>query len=145
MKVSAPMLEGKPAVGLSAEAAAALLRQGFAVYREAVRRGGEARTHRRARLRLHSAKIIDGENGFLCDAILQDISPGGMRLALARNIGLPLRFGVHDDQSRELFTVSQAWRRGLTVGVRIHNAGPPRPMRPVERATLAGRYYSVRG
>jgi hypothetical protein len=67
-----------------------------------------------------------------------------MRLLLARNVGLPARFGVHDDLNGDLFTVAQAWRRGLVIGVRILSRGPPRSIRPVERAALAGHYYGVR-
>ncbi len=37
---------------------------------------------------------------------MQDRSAGGMRLVLARNVGLPKRFGVHDDLSGEIVTVS---------------------------------------
>ena len=42
-----------------------------------------------------------------------------MRLLLSRNIGLPARVGVYDDESEEMVTASLAWRRGQTVGVRI--------------------------
>ena len=140
-----PMLEGKRANGLSPEATASLLKQGFVSYSETPPSASEVRAHSRARKRLHSAKIIDGDNVFLCEAVLQDVSLGGMRLLLARNIGLPPRFGVHDDLNRDLFTVSQVWRRGLAIGVRILSRDPPRPIRPVERAALAGRYYGVRG
>lgn len=104
----------------------------------------EARAHPRVQRRLHSAKIINADNAFLCEAVLRDVSPRGMRLTLARNVGLPPRFGVHDDQTNQVFTVSQVWRRSSTIGVRIHDNAPPRPMRPAERSALAGRYYGVR-
>ncbi len=125
--------------GLSQAASAALLSRGVVLYREIEPRVGEARLFPRARRRLYSAKILDGDSGFLCEAVLVDASPGGMRLLLARNVGLPPRFGVHDDQTGELYTVSQVWRRGQAVGVRIHDNAPPRPMRPAERLALSGR------
>jgi hypothetical protein len=143
--LAALVLEGRRANGLTPEAAASLTRQGFVLYHEALARPRELRGQPRARTRLHSAKILDADNSFLCEAVLQDVSAGGMRLLLARNIGLPPRFGVHDDQSAAIYTVSQAWRRGLAIGVRIHVAGPPRPMAQTERAALRGRYYAVRG
>ena len=143
-RAEARELPARRADGLSAEAAASLLRRGVVLYRETPTRAGEARLFPRARRRLYSAKVLDGDSAFLCEAALLDASPGGMRLRLARNVGLPPRFGVLDDQTGEACTVSQVWRRDQTVGVRIHEREPPRPLRPVEKAALLGRYYGVR-
>ena len=92
---------------------------------------------------MRSAKLIDGANAFLCEAMIQDRSVGGMRLLLSRNIGLPARIGVHDDESEEIVTASLAWRRGQTVGVRIQQAGPPAPMKPAQLVALRGHYYGI--
>jgi hypothetical protein len=137
-------LSARRAEGLSAEAADSLRRRGVVLYREVPTGAGEARLFPRARRRLYSAKVLDGDSAFLCEAALLDASPGGLRLRLARNVGLPPRFGVFDDQTGEVCTVSQVWRRGQTVGVRIHDREPPRPLRPVDKAALLGRYYGVR-
>ena len=141
-RMSGKLIDARFSRGLSAEAAAELVRQGLALYDETSTSDG--RSAHRLRTRLRSAKILDSENAFLCDAVLQDLSAGGMRLVLHRNIGLPPRFGVHDDGSGEIFTVSQAWRRGQTLGVRIHSRNAPRPMKPVARAALSGKYYGIR-
>lgn len=140
-----PLLEARLAKDLNPRATAGLAEQGFVTYSEAPRAsGGDLRSLARTRTRLRSAKLIDADNAFLCEALVQDLSSGGMRLRLARNIGLPPRFGVHDDISGALYTVSQAWRRGLSVGVRIHASGPPSPMKRSDLTALAGRYYAVR-
>ncbi len=141
-RMSGKLIDARFSRGLSAEAAAELVRQGHALYDETSR--GDGRSAHRLRTRLRSAKIIDSANAFLCEAMLQDMSAGGMRLLLHRNIGLPPRFGVHDDGSEEILTVSLAWRRGQTVGVRIHSRNAPRPIKPVARAALSGRYYGIR-
>lgn len=143
-RTGARTLQARPANSLSPAAAAALLRRGIALYQELKARGGEARLFPRARRRLCSAKILDGDNTFLCEAALLDASPGGMRLLLARNVGLPPRFGVHDDQTGDLYTVSQVWRRGHAIGVRIHDREPPRPMQTADKTALSSRYYGVR-
>jgi len=140
-----PLLLARRVQALTPSASAALDEQGLVAYCEAPRRGSaDSRALARQRTRLRSAKLIDAENAFLCDALVHDLSAGGMRLRLARNIGLPPRFGVFDDASGAVYTVSQAWRRGLAVGVRIHASGPPSPMKRSDLMALNGRYYAVR-
>ena len=104
---------------------------------------GESRAQVRRKTRLRSAKVVDEANRFLCEAVVQNRSAEGFRLLLARNVALSARFGVHDDESGELYTVSLAWRRGATVGLRILRRGPPAPMRGIELAALSGRYYAL--
>jgi hypothetical protein len=105
----------------------------------------DARRAKRSKTPLQSAKILDGANVFLCDAVMLDRSAGGLRLLLARNIGLPARFVVHVDLIGEVVTVAAAWRRELTIGARILTQGPIAPLRRSERVALRGRYYGVRG
>ena len=104
--------------------------------------GGGARRGAAA-ARLQSAKILDGSGAFLCEATIKDHSAAGLRLLLARNCGLPARFGVHLDLTGEILTVTQAWRRDRLVGVRVLALGPPAPIKASERTALAGRYYAV--
>jgi hypothetical protein len=108
-------------------------------------RGRELRADARRRTRLRSAKVLDAANAFVCEAIIQDRSAAGLRLLLARNVGLPGRFGVHDDETGEVLTVTAAWRRGQTLGVRVLQRGPVAPLKPSDRLALGGRYYGVRG
>jgi hypothetical protein len=136
-------LEGRRISGLSREAAQSLARQGVVAYSVVVEERREARAQTRARTRLRSAKVIDANNAFLCEALVHDRSPDGMRLLLARNVGLPSRFGVFDDENGELVTATLAWRRGHTIGLRIARRGPPTPMTPAQKRALGGRYYGM--
>ena len=140
--------------GLSREAALSQARSGQVAYRvldasgpapAAQGRQSELRLDPRRRTRLRSAKVLDAANAFICDAIIQDRSAAGLRLLLARNVGLPGRFGVHDDETGEVLTVTAAWRRGQALGVRVLQRGPPAPLKESERLALSGRYYGVRG
>jgi hypothetical protein len=136
--VSPPVIEAQ-AAGRDLSVWRRLLREGRAAYRIEARGAARRRTH------LQSAKILDGDGGYLCDAIVQDVSELGMRLLLARNCGLPSRFGVHMDLTGEVVTGAPAWRRERLVGVRVLSFAPPAPIKPVDRAALKGRYYGVRG
>jgi hypothetical protein len=120
------------------------------LWRKLVQRGSaawrvEARGATRASTRLQSAKVLDGAGEFLCEAMIKDRSATGLRLALARNCGLPPRFGLHIDLTGELVTASLAWRRDRLVGARIVANAPPAPMKRTDRVALAGRYYAVPG
>ena len=139
--------------GLSREAALSLARSGQVAYRvvdgssatpPVVGRGADFRADARRRTRLRSAKILDAANAFLCEAMIHDRSAAGLRLLLARNVGLPGRFGVHDDETGEVLTVTTAWRRGQTLGVRVLHWEPAAPLKPSDRLALGGRYYGVR-
>ena len=114
-----------------------LVREGRAAYRV------EARGAARQLARLQSAKILDASGAFLCEATIKDHSAAGLRLLLARNCGLPGRFGVHLDLTGEILTATQAWRRDRLVGIRILSLGPPAPLKTSERTALSGRYYAV--
>lgn len=103
----------------------------------------ETRNDVRRRTRLNSAKILDGASAFLCEALIQDRSASGLRLLLSRNLGLPPRFGVHDDATGEIVTASAVWRRERAIGARILSRGPPAPLSVTELAALAGLYYGM--
>lgn len=133
-----PLIEAEPA-GDDVALWRRLVAAGRAAYRV------EARGASRRRAHLQSAKILDADGAFLCEATIQDISDAGFRLVLARNCGLPSRFGVHLDLTGELLTATQAWRRDRVVGVRVIAHRPPAPLTLSQRAALAGRYYGMRG
>jgi hypothetical protein len=105
--------------------------------------GRELRLAGRRRTRLRSAKILDAANAFVCDCLIYDRSATGLRLTLAREIGLPPQFQVHDDESGVVESVATVWRRGATLGVRFNGYGAS-TLKPSERAALRGRYYAVR-
>lgn len=105
--------------------------------------GRELRLAGRRRTRLRSAKILDAANAFICDCLIYDRSATGLRLTLARDIGLPAQFQVHDDETDAVESVATVWRRGATLGVRFSGYGGA-TLRPSDRAALRGRYYGVR-
>jgi hypothetical protein len=89
--------------------------------------------------------VLDAGNAFVCDAVIQDRSAAGLRLLLARNVGLPVRFGVHDDETGEVLMVAAAWRRGQALGVRVLQREPAAPLKLSQRLALSGRYYGIKG
>jgi hypothetical protein len=105
--------------------------------------GRELRLAGRRRTRLRSAKILDGSNAFFCDCLIHDRSATGLRLTLARDVGLPPQFQVHDDETGAVELVATVWRRATTLGVRFSGYGAA-TLTPSERAALRGRYYAVR-
>ena len=116
-----------------------LVREGRAAYRV------EARETTRRRIHLQSAKVLDGAGAFVCEATIVDVSAWGMRLLLARNCGLPPRFGVHVDTTGEVLTAAAAWRRDRLIGARVVAHVAPAALRPIDRVALKGRYYGVPG
>jgi hypothetical protein len=124
--------------------AEALARSGQVAYWAAPTRAREPRGGTRARARLRSAKILDASHRFLSECRVHDSSTGGLRLALQRNVGLPQRLLVHDDESGDVRAATLVWRRGAEVGVRW--AGEPtRPLKRSECFALKERYYAMRG
>jgi hypothetical protein len=105
--------------------------------------GRELRLARRRRTRMRSAKILDAANAFVCDCLIYDRSATGLRLTLAREVGLPPQFQIHDDETGAVEPVAAVWRRGATLGVRFCGYGAA-TLKPSERAALRGRYYAVR-
>ena len=105
--------------------------------------GRELRLAGRRRTRLRSAKILDAANAFVCDCLIYDRSATGLRLTLARDVGLPPQFQVHDDESGAIESVATVWRRGASLGVRFSGFGGA-TLKPSDRMALRGRYYGVR-
>jgi hypothetical protein len=70
-------------------------------------------------LRLRSAKLLDGDYRFVCECRIYDRSLTGLRLALARNVQLPLRLAVHIDETGEVRGANVIWRRGTTACARL--------------------------
>ena len=95
--------------------------------------------------RLRSAKLLDGSYRFVCEGRICDRSPDGLRVALARDIGLPPRLAVHIDETGEVRDARLIWRRGATIGIRLHEAAAADALRPTDRYALGRRYYAVPG
>jgi hypothetical protein len=104
---------------------------------------GNNRAHARERTRLRSAKLLDGAYRFVCEGRICDRSRNGLRLALARDVPLPLQLAVHIDETSEVRGAKVIWRRGATVGIRLHSAAPANALTASQRYSLRERYYAI--
>ncbi len=104
----------------------------------------DQRANPREVTRLRSAKLLDSAYRFLCEGRICDRSPDGLRLALARDVGLPPRLAVHIDETGEVRDARLIWRRGAAIGVRLHEEAAD-ALKPSDRYALARRYYAVPG
>lgn len=104
----------------------------------------EKRSSARRRLRLRSGKLLDAQNRFLCECLVRDRSGQGLCLVLARNIGLPIRCRLYDDETGSLHAITTIWRRSALLGVRYCFAAKPVAIKESDRSALRGRYYAVR-
>jgi hypothetical protein len=99
----------------------------------------------RERVRLRSAKLLDGSYRFMCDSRICDRSRNGLRLALVRDIALPPQLAVHVDETSEVREAEVVWRRGSTIGIRLRSAAPADALRLCDRYALRERYYAIPG
>ena len=106
---------------------------------------GDQRRGLREPARLRSAKLLDAAYRFVCEGRICDRSRDGLRLVLARDVGLPSRLAVHIDETGEVRDARVVWRRGATVGVRLHEAAPADAIKASDRYALRQRYYAVPG
>jgi hypothetical protein len=95
--------------------------------------------------RLRSAKLLDAAYRFVCEGRICDWSRDGLRLALARDVGLPPRLSVHIDETGEVRGASVVWRRGPTIGLRLDEAAPAGALKASDLYALSRRYYAVPG
>ena len=103
----------------------------------------DQRAQARERTRLRSAKLLDGGCHFLSEGRICDRSRDGLRLALARDVALPLQLAVHIDETSEVREAKVVWRRGSTIGVRLQRLLPADAMTASRRYALRERYYAI--
>jgi hypothetical protein len=103
----------------------------------------EKRSSARRRLRLRSAKLLDQQGAFLCECLVRDQSAQGLCLKLMKNVGLPSRCVLYDDETGALHVVTTMWRRGALIGVRHCPSATPVSIKPSDRSALRGRYYAM--
>ncbi len=101
------------------------------------------RAYPRQRMRLRSAKLLDGSYRFLSEGRICDRSRDGLRLALARDVTLPPRLAVHIDETSEVREAKIIWRRGSTIGVELQETLPADAMTASQRYALKERYYAI--
>jgi hypothetical protein len=105
----------------------------------------DQRAHSRERTRLRSAKLLDGAYRFVCEGRICDRSRNGLRLALAQDVPLPPQLAVHIDETSEVREVKVIWRRGSTIGIRLHSDAPANALTVSQRYALRERYYAIPG
>jgi hypothetical protein len=105
--------------------------------------GVERRSGARRRLRLRSGKLLDSQNKFICECLMRDESPQGLCLKLMKNLGLPVRYRLYNDETGTLSVVTTIWRRGELLGVRYCPAAKPASIKESDRFALRGRYYAI--
>ena len=101
------------------------------------------RAHARERTRLRSAKLLDDAYRFLCEGRICDRSRNGLRLALALDVSLPPQLAVHIDETSEVREAKVIWRRGSTIGLRLHSTAPAAALTASQRYALRERYYAI--
>jgi hypothetical protein len=106
-------------------------------------KGREKRSSARRRLRLRSAKLLDTDNAFICECLVRDQSADGLCLKLMRNVGLPARCHLYDDETGAISVIVTMWRRDTLLGVRYCPTATPVAMKESDRAALRARYYAV--
>jgi len=94
---------------------------------------------------LRSAKLLDGAYRFVCEGRICDRSRNGLRLALAQDVPLPPQLAVHIDETSEVREAKVIWRRGSTIGIRLHSATPANALTASQRYALRERYYAIPG
>ena len=103
----------------------------------------EKRSTARRRVRLRSGKLLDQHNRFICECLVRDQSARGLCLLLTKNIGLPARYLLHDDDTGSVEAVATMWRRGALLGVRYCSIPKPISLKASDRAALRGKYYAI--
>jgi hypothetical protein len=103
----------------------------------------EKRSMARRRVRLRSGKLLDPHNRFICECLVRDQSAQGLCILLAKNIGLPARYLLHDDDTGWVEAVPTMWRRGALLGVRYCTVAKPIALKASDRAALRGKYYAI--
>ena len=103
----------------------------------------EKRSSARRRLRLRSAKLLDSQGAFICECLVRDQSAHGLCLKLMKNVGLPPRCHLYDDETGVINVVATMWRRDTLLGVRYCPTATPVTMKASDLAALRDRYYAV--
>ncbi|PPD45186.1 MAG: hypothetical protein CTY15_05245 [Methylocystis sp.] len=98
-------------------------KSGVAAYARLCDAAPERRSEARRAARLRWGKTLDCAERFLSDCLIADRTSVGARLKLARNIGVPQRFQLFEDESGDLFAARVIWRRGSEIGCRLSAAG----------------------
>lgn len=109
----------------------------FRISDEPSERRGEARRPRR----LKWGKTLDSDDRFLAECLVVNRTIGGACLQLARNIVLPTRFQLFEDDTGVISGAEVVWRRAQRIGCRV--ALTPTPGKQVIIDRMRARYYAL--
>lgn len=101
----------------------------------------DRRRENRRPCRLRWGKALDLHNLFLTECLVVNRTLGGARLRLARNIVVPPRFQLFEDDTGDISAADVVWRRAHDLGCRL----APTPSQE-KRATIdrmRARYYAL--
>jgi hypothetical protein len=102
---------------------------------------GDRRGEKRRTARLKWGKALDCADRFLCECVLNNRTSEGACLRLARNITIPQRFQLYEDDSGEIYEAQVVWRRGGEIGCRL--APAPTENKPRVAQRMRGQYYAM--
>lgn len=138
----------KPVIdGLRVDRGASMLarwraeRSGAAVFTRLDDSPRDRRGETRRAARLKWGKALDASDRFLCECVLSNRTSEGACLRLARNVTLPQRFQLYEDDSGALFDAQIVWRRGGEIGCRL--ARTPTPDKAGVAWRMRSRYYAM--
>ena len=101
----------------------------------------ERRREARRPRRLRWGKTLDADDRFLTECLVVNRTIGGARLHLARNIVLPTRFQLFEDDAGVISGAEVVWRRAHEIGCRLALTPTPGKQSIVDR--MRARYYAL--
>jgi len=116
-------------------------RSGAATFMRLEEAPRDRRREQRRGAHLKWGKTLDRADRFLCECVFANRTSGGARLRLARNIALPQKFQLYEDDSGNIFDAQIVWRRGGEIGCRLSRAPKQDKTRVVRR--MQERCYAL--
>lgn len=116
-------------------------RHGAATFTRLEESPSDRRNEKRRSARLRWGKALDGADRFLCECLVNNRTRGGACLRLARNVTLPRKFQLYEDDSGELYEAQVVWRRGAQIGCRLSLT--PKPDKADVARRMRSRYYAM--
>jgi hypothetical protein len=101
----------------------------------------ERRSETRRPRRLRWGKTLDADDRFLAECLVVNRTMGGACLQLARNIVLPTRFQLFEDDTGVISGAEVVWRRAHRIGCRVALAPTPGKRAIIDR--MRARYYAL--
>lgn len=101
----------------------------------------DRRRENRRPCRLRWGKALDLNNRFLTECLVVNRTLGGARLRLARNIVVPTRFQLFEDDTGAISAAEVVWRRAHEIGCRVTPTPSQEKQAIIDR--MRARYYAL--